>query len=396
MQDLSEAISIAPEFVSNLASNDVTLLLACPSRVALRSDRHTIVFGKGAPARELVLTATDERGQACSWTATAAGNSAGNEVRMLFERAASSQGLNSPIVGIDGLEAVSAELAASVNRAILTASQLAENGETSRAIEIADRASRLAGGDIRLTAILDELAPPAPPRPVASGTDILGPPEALDSTLLDRAEEELQIRTEQLTQEVTAAIKEAKEIANEQPEYSLNRLKDVLESVRSAPELAPEKRDELSRRVIDAIGVVQSRTETIAIERRGASESRAVLEAERRVVTEMKLEEERLQTLISQVRGLLDRAEHGDTDSYLDAQMVSKTALEMKPGNRTATAAFMMSVAKDQLWKAYHLRYERQDRFLETLYQVELSAVPFPDEPPVIYPPADVWRAARH
>lgn len=234
---------------------------------------------------------------------------------------------------------------------------------------------------------------PCSPRPVASGTDILGPPEALDSTLLDRAEEELQIRTEQLTQEVTAAIKEAKEIANEQPEYSLNRLKDVLESVRSAPELAPEKRDELSRRVIDAIGVVQSRTETIAIERRGASESRAVLEAERRVVTEMKLEEERLQTLISQVRGLLDRAEHGDTDSYLDAQMVSKTALEMKPGNRTATAAFMMSVAKDQLWKAYHLRYERQDRFLETLYQVELSAVPFPDEPPVIYPPADVWRA---
>ncbi len=395
-QDLSEAISIAPEFVSNLASNDVTLLLACPSRVALRSDRHTIVFGKGAPARELVLTANDERGQACSWTATAAGNSAGNEVRMLFERAASSQGLNSPIVGIDGLEAVSAELAASVNRAILTAGQLAENGETSRAIEIADRASRLAGGDIRLTAILDELAPPAPPAPpspVASGTDILGPPEALDSTLLDRAEEELQIRTEQLTQEVTAAIKEAKEIANEQPEYSLTRLKDVLESVRSAPELAPEKRDELSRRVIDAIGVVQSRTETIAIERRGASESRAVLEAERRVVTEMKLEEERLQTLISQVRGLLDRAAHGDTDSYLDAQMVSKTALEMKPGNRTATAAFMMSVAKDQLWKAYHLRYERQDRFLETLYQVELSAVPFPDEPPVIYPPADVWRA---
>ncbi|MFN8707589.1 MAG: hypothetical protein ACK50J_12980, partial [Planctomyces sp.] len=30
---------------------------------------------------------------------------------------------------------------------------------------------------------------------------------------------------------------------------------------------------------------------------------------------------------------------------------------------------------------------------LETLYQVELSHVPFPDEPPVLYPPADVWRA---
>jgi hypothetical protein len=33
------------------------------------------------------------------------------------------------------------------------------------------------------------------------------------------------------------------------------------------------------------------------------------------------------------------------------------------------------------------------DRFLETLYQVELSHVPFPDEPPIRWPPADFWRA---
>jgi hypothetical protein len=31
--------------------------------------------------------------------------------------------------------------------------------------------------------------------------------------------------------------------------------------------------------------------------------------------------------------------------------------------------------------------------FLETLYQVELSHVPFPDEPPVVYPAPEVWKA---
>ena len=119
----------------------------------------------------------------------------------------------------------------------------------------------------------------------------------------------------------------------------------------------------------------------------------AVKEAEQRVISEIRLEEERLQTLISQVRGLLDRAAHGDIEAYEDAEEVARTALFMKPGNGPATAAFMMSEAKGQLSKMYHLRYLRQNRFLEALYQVELSAVPFPDEPPVIYPPADVWRA---
>ena len=394
-QQLSEAISIAPEFVSNLASNDVALLLACPSKVALRSDRHTVVFGKGAPARELLLTASDASGDACKWTATATDNASGNEVRILFERAAASRGLNAPIVGIEGLQSVSAELAASVNHAILTARQLAENGEKTHALDVATRASKLAGGDIRLTALLDELADPAAPAPpnTASGDDVLGPPQPGDRGILDKSEEEIQVRTEQLVQMTSAAIKEAKDIAEEQPDYSLTRLKDILETVRSAPELAPEKRNELERRVIDAIRFVQSRMEKVAIDRRVESESRAVLEAERRVVTEMRLEEERLQTLISQVRGLLDRGAHGDLEAYDDAIVVAKTAVDMKPGNGAATQAFMQAVAHDQLSKVYRLRYLRQDRFLEALYQVDLSAVPFPDEPPVIYPPADVWRA---
>jgi hypothetical protein len=65
----------------------------------------------------------------------------------------------------------------------------------------------------------------------------------------------------------------------------------------------------------------------------------------------------------------------------------------MTPGDGTATAALVVSESAGQLDKAYKLVNLRHDRFLETLYQVELSHVPFPDEPPVLYPPADVWRA---
>ncbi len=388
---LSDAISIAPEFVSSLTSEDSALSLACPSKIALRSDRHTVVFGKGAPSRELMLTANDASGQTCNWTATACENTTGNEVRILFERAASSQGLNSPIVGIEGLQSVSVELAESVDRSILAAKQLSEDGEKSRAMDLARRANILAGGDTRLTALIDELADAGQPQ--ASGDDLLGPPKPAEDGILNQSEERIQIRTQQLAQLTSAAIKEATEVSEEQPDYALTRLKDLLETVRSAPELAPEERDELERRVIDAIGYVQSRREKIVVQQRQEREVRAVAEAERRALSEMLLEDERLQTLISQVRGLVDRGSHGDTEAYDDAVVVARTALEMKPHNGPATQAFMMSVAQGKLSEVYHLRYLRQDRFLEALYQVELSAVPFPDEPPVIYPPADVWRA---
>ncbi len=176
-----------------------------------------------------------------NWTATASVNTCGNEVRILFERAASSQGLNSPIVGIEGLQSVSAELAASVNRSIVTAKQLSENGENARAMDFARRASTLAGGDIRLTAFMDELANGG--SAIQSGDDAPGPPSSNDGQVLRSAEERIQIRTQQLTQLTSAAIDEAKQIADEQPDASLSRLKDILETVRSAPELAPETRE---------------------------------------------------------------------------------------------------------------------------------------------------------
>ena len=38
------------------------------------------------------------------------------------------------------------------------------------------------------------------------------------------------------------------------------------------------------------------------------------------------------------------------------------------------------------------LQKQRRRAFNDTLYQVELSHIPFPDEPPLIYPDAEVWE----
>jgi hypothetical protein len=395
-EKLSDAISIPPEFVSNLTSANSDLSLACPMRIALRSDRHSLIFGKGTPTQELTLTAIDASGHPRNWMVKLSDNTFGNEIRLLYERSAASNGLNSPVVGMESLQLASTEFATSVNRVIVTAKQSALRGDQSIAFNLARRASQLTGGDHRLTALMAELektpATPEPESSMATGNDVPGPQQANSGELLAQSEMKIMVRTQRLVQQVNAAIKEAKEIAGEKPDYSLTRLKDVLETILSTPELAPEKRTELERRVIDAIGFVQFRREKEAVLQRERFEARAILEAERRTLTEMQLEDERLQTMISQVRGLLDRATHGDNEAFEDAERVARTALDTKPGDGTATAALVMSETTGQLSKAYRLKNLRQDRFLEVLYQVELSHVPFPDEPPVIYPPADVWR----
>src|SRR5262249_16762143 len=56
------------------------------------------------------------------------------------------------------------------------------------------------------------------------------------------------------------------------------------------------------------------------------------------------------------------------------------------------TAAAYISLAAQHYREATRLRLLREERYLATMLQVELSAVPFPDEPPVKFPPAAQWR----
>ncbi len=164
-------------------------------------------------------------------------------------------------------------------------------------------------------------------------------------------------------------------------------------TIRDSGEIHADVRAELERRVTSALESVSVAAEKNRLQLEQASQREAAIGSQHKLLTQATLDEERLQTLIEQVRGLLDRGRHGDTNSFEDAEQVARKRLELAPGNGTATAALFSAVAHDHLSKIYTLRNLRSNRFLETLYQVELSHVPFPDEPPVLYPPADVWRA---
>lgn len=387
---LSAQLSSAPVFVRNLKVAGSGLTLAATESVALRTDRHTVLFGKGAPSNNVSVSGVSEQRAELTWSVSpSTSKAAGEEVHVLFDRAEKSDGLNASVVGIEGLANASRQFDSAVSGSIATAEHLKQLGHTDEALAVVRQAQLLDASNPILTALGNALQDET----AGTADDRLGPPAAEDGNPLEKSEARAEILTQQLVQSANAAIAEANRVASEQPEYALTLLKDLLDTIRASSDVAPEKREELERRVINAYSRVDLARETNEIRQREESEIEANKEARRNLLAESEIEQERLQTLISQVRGLLDRARHGDVAAYEEAETAARTAQDMKPGDGTATAAVVMSVANDHLHKAYDLVNLRNRRFLETLYQVELSHVPFPDEPPVQYPPADVWRA---
>ena len=391
------AIQTAPVYVKNVSVDASNCELSIEPLVALRKDRHTLVYGRGDCPNSVTVSGTALSGEKIEWHVSAdAFVPAGPEVKALFARSVDSKALNNQFVGLAGLDQAASDLTRTIETSVAAATRLHHVGRDKEALVLAKRAASLDENNVQLTSLMtaiQEDSPFAGGNQSTSADDRLGAPDGSEQAPLLNVETEIQIRSQKLSQEVNAAIDEARRASVEFPEYADGLLKDILATVRDSSKINPEVRDELERRVISAIGAVQSDVEKNRLIQRQRAESQAVTEAQERLLAQTELEEDRLKTLIDQVRGLLDRARHGDSNAYEDAEEVARAALALKPGDGTATGALVLSEAAGQLDKAYKLVNMRHDRFLETLYQVELSHVPFPDEPPVLYPPADVWRA---
>jgi hypothetical protein len=237
--------------------------------------------------------------------------------------------------------------------------------------------------------------PPAgPPLPgEAPGGQLgqrVGPPQ---ENSVSRYRELMAVRGQQLGNEVTAAIAEARRLGASDSDSAIALLKREQGIVTTAGDIETQVRDELSRRLLNTIQELRSIKEHQEINRLNNAERLAQVEARRKSLEQMSLEETRMTELIDQCRALLVQAVHGDDNAYEQAEAVAREAINLRPGNGTATQALVNSEAGGQLNKAYRLRNLRADRLLESLYLVELAHVPFPDEPPIQWPNAQVWRA---
>ena len=174
---------------------------------------------------------------------------------------------------------------------------------------------------------------------------------------------------------------------------SSDLLKQVLGAVKSAIDIAPEDRQRMQKQLESEIQQQENQAELKQQQQRRNLERRAQSEALRRLAEQAMLDEERLDNLIDRVRALMLEGKHGRDEAYAEAQQVADVAINMRPGEGSSAAARFDAEAAQQLNRAYRLRARRADEVLEVLHQVELSHIPFPDEPPIRFPSAEVWKA---
>jgi hypothetical protein len=354
----------------------------------------------------------------------------------LFANAADSGGIFLPTLGREGLD---------YSRKVIRseADRLAQLGQ--RAVAVGDRqsAARLAeaslrrdpdnpyAGVVRSAAQAgpfedepevgpdEEIALPGARMPTVAPPGSRGrePVEPLsrvpEPSELDDQAKMRRVREEQFQQEIAVVLRNARVLMATDPQNALNSLKNLKARI-DAQDLDAALRDRLKRqvemRIREAdIRVREKAERDLAIQRRKAEG----LER-KRLADAISQREEQFASLTKRYHALVEEGirvgYQEDTDAFLLADQGTATergvGFEMAevapnlyanygmpmPAREVARSAPLVARILD--YDAENMRYRRdtQRAFMDVLHLVDLAAIPFPDEPPVVYPSAERWR----
>jgi hypothetical protein len=213
-----------------------------------------------------------------------------------------------------------------------------------------------------------------------------------DLDLTEQTQQMIALRTQQLTTEVNILIDEARKLVLSDPRGALANLKKAHKDVTSAVDINEVSRTQLVRRLNTAIQEVQSQVETQELQQSFAQQRQVQSQALQRLREEMELEEEKFKQLLERVRSLMLDGRHGIEGSYESAANVAAEAIAIRPDSGPAAAAFFKAETATQLERTRLLRAIRATEFLNVLHSVEKAHVPFPDEPPILWPAPEVWQ----
>ena len=399
-----DSISVAPE-VEKLLPGTVP---------PIRSDRETILLGKGRVGDKLSVQVSGDQG-ALSWTVKPAAAQPGNTfLSGLWQMAEQSQGLLVAVAGNELLNLARQEYEDQVQGMLALGRQAVAARDLKQAEQIAQAVRQIDPANVDAQTILnasqkvkttkvalakfaaEEPAPaaeePAPAVEPESGGEP-APATVRSQDLLEQEQGLRAIRAERLRKEVFATIEAANRNASQDIDASLSELKRTLTAVISSTDIDPDIREKLRARAQDAIDRLQSTKSKIEAERIDRLQRSAAVRARELATEQLVQRDEQLAQMIEKVSALMAEGYIGNADAFEQAEQVSRAAFELAPYSGVTNAAIFDSEAAGQLDKAQRLRYTRYDRFLAALQEVEKSHIPFPDEPPILYPAPEVWQA---
>ncbi len=212
-----------------------------------------------------------------------------------------------------------------------------------------------------------------------------------DSNLGDLLAEEEALRRvagEALAQDVRNELHQARILGLENPIGVKNSLKLLLEELDSTVDIDPALRSQLRNNVSSAIAnvaILEARY-LDRVQRREAINAQA--NAAERLLNETARRDESLKQLVEQFNFLMDERR------YLEAsQDVAPEIRLLAPDTPLENVTREVSSLASNYAIMREAFENREQGFVNVMRAVEVASVPFEGDPPVVYPPADVWQA---
>ena len=217
-------------------------------------------------------------------------------------------------------------------------------------------------------------------------------PSLLDEFLAEKpflggVEEERKVVEGKVRAEVENSLNEARAQLNSDPDRAEQDLKVLQEMVEKVPSLGAQVRDQLLVQIQTAIRETR-RFGQLAKERIArARENEARAKEKERYVQDLDLRTQRLQQLMARFESLMSEGRYAIADDEVNPEVA-----KLAPNTALATV-----VSTTGQMHRYHSEMDqilalRHRRFLAGLHTVEESLVPFPDEPPIVYPSPERWE----
>lgn len=396
-QALGAAIA-APVFLPTEMKAPRGLTLFNDRALPVRLDRETILVARGNLQGDASFELSDGKGNSASWTLAAPQESRDVQFLPAFaERLELDGGLSNSLAGLPVVRAAQQEFDGRLNALLQAGEQALAGKHVREARQIASTVAQLDPQN-ELATSLEADAQRLEARLVSRQTETEDPkslenrvsPDPADSPIAEQDQLRV-VLTQKLRYQVANAVEAARR--STEPEQAIDELKRTLNAVKSASDIAPEDRNGLLKRLESELQALQNRSEKLQQQQARRQVALAAEEAQNRITDQLLLEEEKLANLIDRVRALMEDGRHGDDPAFGEAAEVAQVAIDLRPDSGVSSAARFGAIAAQQLTRSFRLRTLRANEFLETLHQVELSHVPFPDEPPIRFPPAEVWKS---
>jgi tetratricopeptide (TPR) repeat protein len=200
-----------------------------------------------------------------------------------------------------------------------------------------------------------------------------------------------QIEGQRTTRAVEDAINEARRSLQQDPESARDLLKRVLTNLRENFDITDAVRRDLGSRLESTLRFVELEGARVQRDLANRLRLQAVAEERAQRVNQQTSFEEATQVRMLRFVEMMRTARF--EDARAQSQAIRQDAIDRgEPVPPAVTAAWDTSLFALHLREMQRLRYLREDRYLATMMQVELSHIPFPDEPPIKFPDTAKWR----